>query len=96
MRHDYTQDLAKDNLQALYGQLFNVVAQANVILKHIAEEGNNVGNPATRSVIEGEAYALRALCQMDILRLINRKIVRFISVNMTSFRIIAVQPFSFI
>lgn len=69
MQHDYTQDLAKDNLQAIYGQLYNVVAQANVILKHIAEEGNNIDNPATRGVIEGEAYALRALCQMDILRL---------------------------
>ncbi len=69
LRHDYTEDLAKDNIQAIYGQLFNVIAQANVLIKHIEEEGENVKNPATRDVIEGEAYALRALCQMDILRL---------------------------
>ena len=69
LQHDYTQDLAKDNLQAIYGQLFNVIAQANVILKHIDEEGSNIAVPATRNVIQGEAYALRALCQMDILRL---------------------------
>lgn len=69
MQHDYTQDLAKDNIQAIYAQLFNVVSQANVVLKHITDEGNNIANPATRAVIEGEAYALRALCQMDILRL---------------------------
>lgn len=41
------------------------------------------------------SFAVFFIHQDEILRLINRKIVRFISVNMTSFRITAVQPYSF-
>ena len=41
------------------------------------------------------SFAVFFIHQDEILRLINRKIVRFISVNMTSFGITAVQPYSF-
>ena len=41
------------------------------------------------------SFAVFFIHQDEILRLINRKIVRFISVNMTSFEITAVQPYSF-
>lgn len=67
--HDYEQEDARAAIQTIYGKLFNVVAQANNLLKNLQTEGSAIDDPALRSVIEGEAYALRAFCQFDILRL---------------------------
>ena len=67
--HDYGQDDARMAIQAMYGKLFNVVTQANVLLRNLEAEGDMIDDPALRAVIEGEAYALRAFCQFDILRL---------------------------
>jgi len=68
-KHDYEQDDARAAIQSIYGKLFNVVVQANVLLKNLEAEGDVIDDPALRAVIEGEAYALRAFCQFDILRL---------------------------
>lgn len=68
-KHDYEQEDARAAIQTIYGKLFNVVAQANTLLKNLETEGNLIDDPALRAVIEGEAYALRAYCQFDILRL---------------------------
>ena len=68
-KHDYTADNSRLAIKAFYGGLFSVIAQANMIIKHIGKQGDVFTDPAMRAVVEGEAYALRALCQFDILRL---------------------------
>ena len=67
--HDYAQSIAESAIQSMYGGLFNTVVQANMIIKNVQERGNVIPDPDVRSVIEGEAYAIRAYCQLDILRL---------------------------
>ena len=68
-KHDYEQEDVRVAIQTIYGKLFNVVAQANTLLKNIEKEGSVIDDPTLRAVIEGEAYALRAFCHFDILRL---------------------------
>lgn len=67
--HDYTQSTAESAIQSVYAALFNTVAQANMIIKNVEERGEVIPNPDIRSAIEGEAYAIRAYCQLDVLRL---------------------------
>ena len=67
--HDYANDYSRPEIKTAYAKLFNVVASANVLLKNIESKGGNITDNATRKVIEGEAYAIRAYCQLDILRL---------------------------
>lgn len=67
--HNYTSSYGEDALKAIYGGLFNVVAQANKIIEHIGTDGNVINDPAARNVVTGEAYAIRAYCQFDLLRL---------------------------
>ena len=67
--HDYTSDDAVESLKTMYKGLFNVITQANVLLKHLQEDGSVINDATVRNVMEGEAYALRAYCQFDILRL---------------------------
>ena len=67
--HDYADDNTRPIVKAIYGKLFNIVASANVLLKNIEEKGSGVVEKTAMKVIEGEAYAIRAYCQFDILRL---------------------------
>ncbi len=68
--HNYTTTTAESAIQTMYAGLFNVIAQANSIIKNVDEKGESVIlDPKERAVIQGEAYAIRALCQLDVLRL---------------------------
>ena len=67
--HDYKNDDAKEAMQSIWSGLYNVIVQANLIIKHADENKNVFADESTRSVIQGEAYAIRALCHLDILRL---------------------------
>jgi len=67
--HKYTEDEARTAIKAIYGGLFNTITQANVLIKNIDEKGGNITDQTARKVIEGEAYAIRAYCQFDVLRL---------------------------
>lgn len=67
--HNYDQDVVKTAIAAIYNSQFNTIAQANGILKNIKENGDAIDDQALRAVFEGEAYAIRAYCQFDILRL---------------------------
>lgn len=67
--HKYSEDEARAAIKAIYAGLFNVVVQANVLLKNIDEKGSNIESQTARKMIEGEAYAIRAYCQFDLLRL---------------------------
>lgn len=66
---NYDGDYAKNSLSAIYSGLFNVIAQANMIIKNIETKGEVIPDQGIRAMIEGEAYAIRALCHMDLLRL---------------------------
>ena len=68
--HDYTTDDARNAISEMYSSLFYVIAQANAVLKNAEERGNDVFVDETMlNVVKGEAYALRAFCQFDVLRL---------------------------
>lgn len=65
--HMYTATESEAAIKAIYGGLFNVVAQANKILEHV--NNGAITDPDARNVMQGEALALRAWCQFDVLRL---------------------------
>ena len=69
LHHKYDQDNARNAIKTIYGKLFNTITQANVIIKACEKYGNNISDPTYRAMIEGEAYGIRAFCQLDILRL---------------------------
>ena len=66
---DYKDDQAKTVIKNIYGGLYNVIVQANAVLQNIRDNGQVITDDATRAVIEGEAYAIRAFCHFDVLRL---------------------------
>lgn len=67
--HQYGNDEAKSAISASYESLFKATAQANVIAKQCEENGSAIENSHLRATIKGEALAIRAYCQLDILRL---------------------------
>lgn len=67
--YQYDVDDSKNAIKAIYGKLFNVITQANMIINHAKNNEGVFESEKTYSIILGEAYALRALCQMDVLRL---------------------------
>lgn len=68
-QHDYGRSEASSTIQSIYGGLYNIIVQANNILVNLDRNGNVIPTEQARKVIEGEAYAVRAFCQLDILRL---------------------------
>jgi len=67
-QHNYSEDVVKDAFSSYYNALFKAVAQANVVEKH-CEDADGVVDPTPLAIIEGEAVAIRAYCQLDVLRL---------------------------
>lgn len=67
--HQYSQDYAQDAIKSIYAGLFNTISATNVLLKNIEEKGGKVSEKKAMAVIEGEALAIRAYCQLDVLRL---------------------------
>lgn len=68
--HNYTNEkYTKPAIKNIYDNLFNVITQANMLLKNLEENGHVIEDPIMRAVIQGEALAMRAYCQFDILRL---------------------------
>ena len=69
MNFNYNGDYAKAVINNIYTGLYNVIAHTNLIIKNIEENGSVIPDPENRAMIEGEAYAIRAFCHFDILRL---------------------------
>ena len=67
--HQYDKDEARAAIKTIYGTLFTTISSANVLLKGLDEKGDNIPSADTRNLIEGEALAIRAFCQFDVLRL---------------------------
>lgn len=66
---NYTGDNARDAIQAMYSALFNVIAQANMVIKYADEKEDVFADKTALAMVKGEAYAIRAYCQFDVLRL---------------------------
>lgn len=68
-KFDFGSDAAKSDLAAIYDHLYNTIAQANMIIEAMPGNGKAIEDHANRAMIEGEAYAIRAFCHFDVLRL---------------------------
>ena len=68
-KHDYTTDYSRSAIEAIYGGLFNTIVQANMLIKYADERADVFTDEMMRAVVQGEAYAIRAYCQFDVLRL---------------------------
>jgi len=67
--HEYRHSVAEEEIRKIYLGLFNTILEANMIIKASEEKGHVIPNPKARAVVAGEAYAIRAYCQFDVLRL---------------------------
>lgn len=67
--HAYSNTYALDAIKSIYGAFYNVILESNLILEGCREKSNHIPDARIRALVEGEAYAIRALCQFDVLRL---------------------------
>lgn len=67
--HNYSHSLTETAIKSIYSVFYNTILEANMIIRACGEKGNNIADPVSRAVVEGEAYAIRALCHLDVLRL---------------------------
>lgn len=67
--HDYTTDNAKSSVKTIYTSLFKTIAQASLIIKNAKANPEVFTEKRMYDIILGEAYAIRAYCQFDVLRL---------------------------
>lgn len=69
-RHDYERTDCKDAIEPIFLNLYNTVVKCNILIKNLDENDQALAaHPQLRGCIEGEVYAIKALCQFDILRL---------------------------
>lgn len=68
-KHEYTSDYAKSAISSMYTALFKAITQANLIIKNADEHRNVFTEERMYNIVKGEALAIRAYCQLDILRL---------------------------
>ena len=67
--HNYNTTIILEQTKAIYGDMYNIIVNANVLLTELKNRGDLIENPVQKKVIEGEAYGIRAMLHMDILRL---------------------------
>lgn len=68
-QYDYKNSSVENNIKNIYSGLYNVIIQANTIIKNMPSKGHVIESSQARGMIEGEAYAIRAFCHLDLLRL---------------------------
>lgn len=68
-KHDYTGDNAKNAISTFYTGLFKAITQANFVIRYAEEQGEVFADKKALAVVKGEAHAIRAYCQFDLLRL---------------------------
>lgn len=66
---DYTTAYADTTFSSIYGGLYNVIAQANIVLNNLEEKKDVVKSEDVRNLIQAEALCIRAYCHTDILRM---------------------------
>jgi len=65
----YENSYPKAAISAIYREMYNTIAQVNIIISNVQEHRDVIKNENLRAVMEAEALAIRAFCHMDILRL---------------------------
>ena len=65
----YENDYPKTLISAIYGEMYNTIAQANIILQNMPDHKEVITNEDMRAIVEAEALTIRAFCHMEILRL---------------------------
>ena len=68
-RYEYENTYAKSVISGIYGGLYNVIVQANSVLRHLEHGGDCIEDSVAFRVLQGEAFAIRAFCHLDVLRL---------------------------
>lgn len=66
---EYDDEYVKTAIESIYSTLFNAIVQANMIIENADVYADVFDTEAQRSIVKGEAYAIRAFCQLDVLRL---------------------------
>ena len=67
-RYNYKSKLAENVMSNIFGGLYGVVVELNMMLKHI-DEDKSIFEKGMYEIIKGEALAMRAYCHLDLLRL---------------------------
>lgn len=68
-KYEFNNTAAKKAIESVYSGLYNVICQANIIIQNIEANGSCIDDSTNFAIIKGEAYALRAFCHLDVLRL---------------------------
>ena len=66
-RYEYENTYAKSVISGIYGGLYNVIVQANSVLRHLEHGGDCIEDSVAFRVLQGEAFAIRAFCHLDVL-----------------------------
>ncbi|MDY3033996.1 MAG: RagB/SusD family nutrient uptake outer membrane protein [Odoribacter sp.] len=66
---DYTTAFAESTFSNIYGNLYNVIAQANIVLDNLNNKKGVIKNENMHNLIQAEALCIRAFCHMDVLRM---------------------------
>ena len=67
--HNYTSTDGRTAIAAFYAKLFSIIANANMVIRYADEQGDVFVDTTMRNMVQGEAYAIRAYCQLDVLRI---------------------------
>ncbi len=67
LTYDYKDETVKGVIDDMWNSNYNAIANCNYLLQNVAENGG-VMNADLRSLVEGEALALRAFLHFDLLR----------------------------
>lgn len=67
--YDYTKPEAQMIFKQMYGGLYKIAVQANMLLQNIESSEGVFSNERIKNCIKGEALAIRAYMHLDILRL---------------------------
>lgn len=67
--HTYDDEEVRTAIKSVYLNLYNVIAQVNLIIESLEKNPEAIINTQLRDVLLGEAYAIRAFCHFDVLRM---------------------------
>ncbi len=70
-RFEYDNPLSVSIIHSVWSQMYNSIANINILLKAIDEYGD-ILSPAEKDIYKGEALALRAYLHFDILRMFGK------------------------
>ena len=67
--HDWTDSGVEGAINSAFSKLYKIISSANSLLEKMETNGDCIADTVERSLIHGEALAIRAMCHFDVLRL---------------------------